>query len=508
MKHALALVLALCTSADLFAAAKPVLAVFPFTSQFDRGKMGRIVTKSLRRKFEKKWMYTAIDDMSVNDMVEGADIKIAFDTPPVKIGEFAKSALAADIVVWGKVERAAGGFRILARAMNLTDGGKALPDDLAQDCPSVRHVPLASQKIVDAVSGDQSSRGREPTVPEARRRKEPRPNLAKNGAFEVGSRWQPEGWQQVNNMTTFYVAEGKPGKCIKIDTDVYEREVLPWLKRIEQGADPGGAPKKTITSGHKYDTIGGTYGVQFYSDPIPINPGMVYRISVDMKGHYVGIFFPKVFLKGYDRFVDPELGPQDREMYRSYLACRCVTKGKEWEFFTRTFLPTGYLVVYDFRSDFDQNRMGKRVAELVRQKAEKVHKFPMIPLKIQQRVCKERKFFVDWDMPVAQIQYFTREKLKGHAAVWGRVTKAGDGSMKLEVRVTDTRQKRLQPLLDLAYSFRETPQLDAACSKFTAALRKKIRFVQYVKVMLYAYWPPFTYHFENVRLTEEGEALW
>ena len=120
-----------------------------------------------------------------------------------------------------------------------------------------------------------------------------------------------------------------------IDTDVPASQWKGWRAQLEAGAKIADAPRKLPTEPPKYDTVGGTHGVAFLSDPIEIEPGKTYVLSFDMKGKWSGIFFPKVFVKGY-----ATEGGQLREKYRMYKACRTKSQGRQWEHFERTFHPT------------------------------------------------------------------------------------------------------------------------------------------------------------------------
>ena len=153
-------------------------------------------------------------------------------------------------------------------------------------------------------------------------------NLLPNGSFEKGKRGL-EGWQRPDGLTTFWVSrpDGPKGqKCLMIDTDVYETEVKQWQEALKENPNAR-PPRKTPTSGPKYDTIGGTYGVPFWSQPIPVRKGAAYRISAEMKGASAGDVFPKVFVKGFT-----DIKGRERKVYEFYLACRNSTG--RWQTYT------------------------------------------------------------------------------------------------------------------------------------------------------------------------------
>jgi hypothetical protein len=110
-------------------------------------------------------------------------------------------------------------------------------------------------------------------------------NLLPNGDFEAGDR-TPANWQTVDGLCSFWVKDADPkhGKVLKFDTDVYQSQAYPWWVKIAGGASPADAPKKTPTTGEKYDTIAGNDGVWFWSDYVPVQEGKAYWLTVDVKG--------------------------------------------------------------------------------------------------------------------------------------------------------------------------------------------------------------------------------
>jgi len=151
------------------------------------------------------------------------------------------------------------------------------------------------------------------------------PELVKNGGFETGAK-SPDNWQRIDGLTTFWPAEGQAAKGLKIVTDVYHDQWVEWQKKYKAGASAGQAPAATPTSGAKYDTVAGIYGVAFDSDPVPVVPGKSYKIGISYKGKSDDFFFPKLFIRGWAKVAG-----EDRVVYDAYLALRCATAGKDWE---------------------------------------------------------------------------------------------------------------------------------------------------------------------------------
>ncbi len=120
------------------------------------------------------------------------------------------------------------------------------------------------------------------------------PNLVPNGGFETGDRG-PVNWGPLDNLTLFWEKNGRRGRCIRMDTDVYRKE---WERNRRQ---PGSVRRKTPTSGTKYNTVGGSVGVALYSYPIPVDGDAWYLVEYDVRGRGE----PFVYLKGY-RKVTPD----------------------------------------------------------------------------------------------------------------------------------------------------------------------------------------------------------
>lgn len=110
-------------------------------------------------------------------------------------------------------------------------------------------------------------------------------NLLPNGSFDEGE-GTPVHWQTVDGLTSFWVDDPDParGKVIKFDTDVLQSQAYDWWMKIAGGASPDGAPEKAPTHEPKYDTLAAFDGAWYYSDPIPVEPGKQYWLTIDAKG--------------------------------------------------------------------------------------------------------------------------------------------------------------------------------------------------------------------------------
>ena len=312
---------------------KATLVVFDFTSPGDAA-LGRRIARTFRMKFEREDVFEMPDVFEMNEIIEESGFKPTLDDAR-RVAAFAREKLKADIVLWGDASRDGDTYFVSFKVMDLRRGMRVPFVDEKQAFDNYPAISAAARRLTGMLTG---SGPRQPfaSPPEGL----PGPNLLANGDFEQGHT-SPEHWQNVNGLTSFWHLDPGPHKrCIRIDTDVYEREVLAWQKKLDAGAPLAHAPAKTPTTGPKYDTIAGTYGVPFYSAPIAVKPGVTYRLSADVKGKWAGMFFPKVFVKGYRAQTEDEFGAQEREIYRCYLAVRTTTGGKQWEHFSRVFHPT------------------------------------------------------------------------------------------------------------------------------------------------------------------------
>ncbi|MDP7398018.1 MAG: hypothetical protein QGF67_11530 [Lentisphaeria bacterium] len=125
-----------------------------------------------------------------------------------------------------------------------------------------------------------------------------RENLLPNGDFETGN-VTPDNWQTIDGLSTFWVPDpdGERGMVLKVDTDVLQSQAYDWWVKLAAGASPLDAPAKQPTVGPKFDTLAGLDGVWFWSDPIPIELGQRYWLTVETKGS-VSMF---IWLVGYSK---------------------------------------------------------------------------------------------------------------------------------------------------------------------------------------------------------------
>lgn len=158
-------------------------------------------------------------------------------------------------------------------------------------------------------------------------------NLVANGGFEEGPPGASKipGWTEADGLTTFFESEPGRGRVLRIDTDVLLTEAdARWEEMALPAEERPPAKPKGPTTPPKYDTVGGTTGAKVYSDYLRVEPGMRYRLTVDVKSDAPAVM---IFVKGYARFQGG---------YRKYYQCYKNIPAPEpgWHTCERTFNPT------------------------------------------------------------------------------------------------------------------------------------------------------------------------
>jgi len=296
--------------------------VFPFSSP-DGGAAGRAFADSLRLR-AKRLGLAVVDQLSFSEAMAGAAAP-TLETPAADAARILKDRFSARYGLWGAVRPEGAGLVMDVRGMDIKTSAEK---------PVIgRTFSAAEKQLVNPVQDDilleLTGRKKKP-VPEASPEADAGvltvgPELVKNGGFETGAA-TPEGWQRIDGQTTFWTDDGNPGKCLKINTDVYHDEWVEWQKKYKAGAAADQAPAPTPTTGPKYDTVAGIYGVAYDSEPVPVAPGKAYKVSIGYRGRSTDFFFPKLFIRGWAK-----VGGEDRVVYDAYLALRCQAQGKGWE---------------------------------------------------------------------------------------------------------------------------------------------------------------------------------
>jgi hypothetical protein len=280
--------------------------VLPITSE-EQG-LGDQVRLMLINKARRLGAVT-YDPGSVAEVI-GAD-PAAVDTPPEKLAALARERFSADFIVVGAIT-GKGPYAVRLVAVCATDPKKLRVMDKTYACAYHQIVPLEMAKAVYDVFGLQVPEDPLRMLqndPEINRRWREGPNLVRNPGFEVpnASGKGPADWQE-------------PG-------------ALPTGGKVTWMPNPDG-PGKVIHYDMDEGTAGG-YGMAYYSDWIPIEPGATYRFSCRYKSLGPTV---KIFLKGYHEFPPQEGFPaQRRETYRRQV--HPAGEKKQWNSVVADFIP-------------------------------------------------------------------------------------------------------------------------------------------------------------------------
>jgi hypothetical protein len=145
--------------------------------------------------------------------------------------------------------------------------------------------------------------------------------LVTNGGLERGTGGQPEAWSILDGLTGKWSTQGKPGRCLELDTSVLQVDKQRFIEEVAKAeavgknesltggpVDPNAAKDFQRSKGGQYETVGAHEGVWAYAKPIPVAPGDQYFVvEVDCLGpaKSTPLFYPQVFVRGFQKF-DPE----------------------------------------------------------------------------------------------------------------------------------------------------------------------------------------------------------
>jgi hypothetical protein len=295
------------------AAEKKVVVPFDFVSKFDDGHYGEVVGDQIWKKLQKEGRFVIPDSMlDVRDICNRNHLRPAPEMPMEQIGKMVQEDFAAQIGIWGSVERAPGEqWEIYDLVIKCVDFS-AQPPKVIYECKnrtnSVSEIPhLYVQQMLDALCGREPGGG--PSIdPDAERRWKENPNLVV-GDFEQGSGGVPKGWEPLCGQ---------------------QREPLGKLVRWMAEANNPGNKVVRFTLNKK---VADNEGVMYYSETFPVEAGAKYRFQCRWRSNAPTV---KVFIKCYDRIAtdyasesppsaqrDPGSsgslndGKQMREVYRS-----------------------------------------------------------------------------------------------------------------------------------------------------------------------------------------------
>ncbi|HET6428733.1 MAG TPA: hypothetical protein VFJ30_10010 [Phycisphaerae bacterium] len=365
-------VLAILLAATLASAEAPkkYVVVFDFECK-DSPALGRQLADSVRLRLRRHEGYDVLDKLSTAEMTPAGGV--GPETADAKVAGLLKDPFAAQVAVMGRLEKAGEGFRVQVRCVDISSGKPVAWTKVFSDTTE-RARGLIAEQITQAVRG--SAEWKPPEYGDEDEPKSFGKALNLSGDFESEA-----GWQRPDNVSMRIVPDrrsGRGGNVLRLFTDLDREAWLKYQQDLRVGkADPS-KPPEIGTVANKYATVAGLEGVHFRSQWIQAEPGKRYWLVADMKGKTAGIFFPKIFVKGFADFsaladglsdvslnemgispdalakmpagertkliaADAKAHPDRyrREVYRWYLACR--NEENVWKHYAAPFPPRGGL---------------------------------------------------------------------------------------------------------------------------------------------------------------------
>ena len=370
-------ILALLAALTPAGRAETYVVVFDFAGD---ATLGPQLADSVRVGLRRDKSFNVIDRLTTAELTPAGGIDLK--TPDEKIVKLLKGEVAAHVAVFGRVEKVGDLVRAEARCVDISPGADGKPPDKPAAWTKVfsdeteRARGVIAAQTVEAVRSKPNWK-----PPETGDETEPKtfgPPLNKGGDFEAAA---GDGWQKPDNVSMKIVPDGRAGRTgnvLRLFTDLDREAWLAYQKDIRLGkADPE-KPPPIGTVANKYATVAGLEGVHFRSAWIDATAGQRYWLVADMKGKTAGIFFPKIFVKGFADFSaaadaisevslnERKMSADDfaalpaekqkamiaedaaahpdryrREVYRWYLACR--NEEDVWKHYADPFPPRGGL---------------------------------------------------------------------------------------------------------------------------------------------------------------------
>ena len=290
-------------------APKAYVVVFDFAGA-DGGKFGKRLADSVRLRLRRHRQYEVIDRLTT----QGAAGPLGIQTDRAKVIELMSSKVGANLGVYGTAEVRGELVRAEVCVVDITGGKPSVKTHVFSD-ESEQAAGVVAAKIVEAVRGKPEWKPPEygdETEPGIKELGAP---LHRGGDFEKAR----PGWDRPDNVSTF-IEPGPAGrgKVLRIRTDLQRDPWLAYRRKLRFGeADPNRPPK--IARDTSYGSVAGLEGVHFRSQWIDATPGHRYWLLADMKGKTAGIFFPKIYVKGFSDWSPhakalPELSLKERKL--------------------------------------------------------------------------------------------------------------------------------------------------------------------------------------------------
>lgn len=294
--RSLALLLTLLTASAASAAPpkKSYVAVFDFKST--PAAAGEQLADSVRIMLRRHEEFDVLDRLSVREAGEAPGL----DADPNAVRRTMKEKLAVNVALYGTVVNRGGMTFVEVRCLDQRDPKKPGGWRETFSDGTERARGLLAAAIVEKLRGQ--AQWKPPEYGDEEEPKTwPKP-LNVNGDFEAGG----AGWEGPDNVATFLdkaaprTAAGKTEKStiLRIRTDLDRWPYLDYLRKLRFGQADANKPP-TIGRDTSYASLAGMEGVFYRSRWLDAAAGQRYWLTADMKGKTAGIFFPKIFIKGF-----------------------------------------------------------------------------------------------------------------------------------------------------------------------------------------------------------------
>lgn len=268
-----------------------VVIPFDFESAFDKGRYGKMVGEMIWKKLERRGGFVIPESaLDTRQWTERTGMVPNPDTPLAKMKSIMRDDFAADVAIWGKVERLPGfDWDVYDFWINIVDFSVNPPREIARIKARTKTVSEIPHKYVkqalDRLYGVDGTPLAATKDEEAEKRWRDGANLVR-GDFETA-----KGWDRPEKYISREVERSENGK-----QNHFIRFTIP-------------------------KAVAASSGVLYYSDFFPVQEGATYRFQCRWRSSGCQV---KVFIKCYDE-MDTRFSKtgnasgttQRREVYRS-----------------------------------------------------------------------------------------------------------------------------------------------------------------------------------------------
>lgn len=292
--------------------AQKLVIPFDFESKFDNGVYGQTVGDMIWKALQRRGRFVIPDSMlETREWCQRQKFLPGPDMPLDKMKTVVCKEQAADIAIWGKVERVAGNeFDVYDLWISVVDFSVEPAKVIFQKkgrTKTVSEIPHVFVKdALDALHGDSGKSAAILDPRMVKERWEKGPNLVK-GDFEKGKSF-PLGWDPLPRHVSWVHDKTSGGK------NRFVRFTIP-------------------------PDVAETTGVLYYSEFFPVEAGATYRFQCRWQSSGTAV---KVFIKCYDEVQGPfrskkDGGTERREVYRSQQ--NLAGPSRQWNLHTEDFTP-------------------------------------------------------------------------------------------------------------------------------------------------------------------------